>query len=31
MNKNNKYNPKINFDGKFECFIKIENYEKFSS
>lgn len=28
INKINKYKPKINFQGSYECFIKIENYEK---
>lgn len=27
MNKENKYVPKINFNGMYECFIKLENYE----
>ena len=28
MNKQNKYIPKISFNGFQECFLKLENYEE---
>lgn len=31
MNKQYKYIPKIEFQGRYECFTKLENYEIFSS
>lgn len=29
MNKENKYLPKIKFNGRFECYLKLEKYEEF--